>query len=85
VEEPLTAPTDPLGTAKVAFEVARRHRFARDMTLVPSGTAVHVLPSGGALEGDEKLMSYQRMDTATRRMERAYAASRQYLASLEVG
>lgn len=85
IEEQLSAPTDAVGTAKVAFEVARRHRFARDMTLVPSGTQVHVLPAGGALEGDEKLLSYRRMDTATRRMESAYAASRQYLAALEVG
>lgn len=85
VEEPLSPPTDPVGTAKVAFEVARRHRFARDMTLVPSNTRVHVLPSGGALEGDEKLRSYRNMDTVTRRIERSYAASRQYLAALEVG
>lgn len=83
VEEPLSAPTDAVGTAKVAFEVARRHRFARDMTLVPSGTDVHVLPSGGALEGDEKLRSYKNMDTVTRRIERAYAASREYLAARE--
>ena len=85
IEEPLSTPTDPVATAKVAFEVARRHRFARDMTLVPSGTQVHVLPSGGAMQGDQKLMSYRKMDTAARRMERSYAASKQYLAALEVG
>ncbi|GAA4287263.1 patatin-like phospholipase family protein [Georgenia daeguensis] len=84
VEEALRVPTRALDTARVAFEVARRHRFSRDVTLVPEGVEVHVLPSGGALEGDEKLSSYRRMDTATRRIERAYAASRQYLSATEL-
>ena len=30
----------------VAFEIARRHRFAADMASVPEGVNVHVLPVG---------------------------------------
>ena len=30
----------------VAFEIARRHRFAADMASLPRGVAVHVLPTG---------------------------------------
>ncbi|MPV37239.1 patatin-like phospholipase family protein [Georgenia subflava] len=85
IEEPLSAPERALDTARVAFEVARRHRFARDLTLVPEGVKVHVLPSGGPLDGDEKVRSYRQMSTATRRMERAYAATRDYLGAVELG
>ena len=81
VEQPLSAPTGAFETAKVAFEVARRHRYARDMRLLPEGVDVHVLPTGGAIEGDEKIGSYRRMGPTLQRIERAHAASRQYIAS----
>lgn len=79
VEEDLHSPENPIDTVKVAFEVARRHRFARDMTLLPEHVEVHMLPSGGAIEGDEKLSAYKDMTMTRRRIERAYAATRQYL------
>ena len=46
IERPLTAPKNPWQVGMVAFEVARRHRFARDMASLPSGVIAHVLPSG---------------------------------------
>jgi NTE family protein len=46
IERPLTAPRNPWQVGMVAFEVARRHRFARDMSSLPEGVIAHVLPSG---------------------------------------
>jgi NTE family protein len=46
IERPLTPPKNPWQVGMVAFEVARRHRFARDMASLPEGVTAHVLPSG---------------------------------------
>ncbi len=85
IEEPLSAPEKPSDVAKVAFEISRRHRFARDMADVPAGVTVHVLPYGGAQDGDEKLGSFRRLDTVRARMDAAYEATGAYLASAGVG
>jgi NTE family protein len=79
VETPLIAPTSAVATARVAFEIARRHRFAHDLATLPEGVALHVLPSGGSLEGDDGLMAYRRMETVHRRIDQAHAASRAFL------
>ncbi len=79
VEAPLQPPRTPVETARVAFEISRRHRFARDLATLPDGIALHVLPSGGPLDGDDALMSYRRMSTVRRRIDQAYAASHAYL------
>lgn len=80
VEVPLTAPRRPVDTAKVAFEIARRHRFARDLATLPDGVALHVLPSGGDAHGDERLRAFRSMGGTADRIERAYDATRAYLA-----
>jgi len=79
IEESLVAPEKPSEVARVSFEIARRHRFARELADVPDGVTVHVLPSGGPGKGDEKLGSYKRMDATKARIERAYAATTAYL------
>ncbi|WP_344093224.1 patatin-like phospholipase family protein [Microbacterium deminutum] len=79
VETPLVAPTSAVGAARVAFEIARRHRFARDLATLPAGVTLHILPSGGSLEGDESLMAFRRMDTVHRRIGQAYEASSAFL------
>ncbi len=79
VEEPLRAPRTPVETARVAFEISRRHRFARDVRLLPRGVTLHVLPSGGPLDGDDALLSYRRMGTVRARIDRAHAAADAYL------
>jgi NTE family protein len=83
VEEPLSVPTNTVETARVAFEIARRHRFARDLATLPEDVRLHVLPSGGSLEGDESPLAFRRLDTVHRRIERAYDASRNYLAGVD--
>jgi len=79
IETPLEAPRSAVETARVAFEIARRHRYAYDVANLPAGVALHVLPSGGALDGDDSLMSYRRMTTVRRRIDAAYDASRDFL------
>jgi NTE family protein len=82
VEQPLRVPRLPWEVASVAFEIARRHRFARDMTDLPEGVRVHVLPTGGPPGGRESAVQNLRhrdFDRSTARMEQAYRASADYL------
>jgi NTE family protein len=79
IETPLVAPASAVATARVAFEIARRHRFAHDLATLPEGVTLHVLPSGGSLEGDDGVMAYRRMETVHRRIDQAYEASRVFL------
>jgi NTE family protein len=85
VETPLAAPRSAVDTARVTFEIARRHRYARDVATLPQGVALHVLPSGGGLDRDDSLLSYRRMDTVHRRIDLAYDASRAFLADRDLG
>lgn len=83
VEEALAAPGRPSDVARISFEIARRHRFSREIADVPPGVTVHVLPSGGPFKGDEKVGAYRRLDVTRERMTRAYEATSAFLA--EVG
>ncbi|WP_430867167.1 patatin-like phospholipase family protein [Demequina aurantiaca] len=85
IEEPLEVPRKPSDVAKVAFEISRRHRFARELAGIPAGVVVHVLPYGGAQEGDQKLGAFKRLDQTQRRIEAGYKASAAYLAQAGVG
>ena len=85
VETPLVAPTSAVGTARVAFEIARRHRFAHDLATLPDDVSLHVLPSGGALDGDDSLMAFRRLDTVHRRIDQAYEATRSFLRERSLG
>lgn len=83
IERPLTPPRLPWQVATVAFEIARRHRFARDMADLPPDVTVHVLPSGAyAAEASGGTLGQLRRRAFGRtadRIERAYAASARYL------
>ncbi|WP_436537258.1 patatin-like phospholipase family protein [Actinoplanes sp. HUAS TT8] len=81
VERQLTVPRRPWEVAQVAFEIARRHRFARDMATLPDAVRVHVLPSGSGETGDDSPWAYRDMARVGRRISRAYTASRRYLAA----
>jgi NTE family protein len=48
LEKPLQPPRWPWEVGLVAFEVARRHRFASDLVSIPDGVRLHVLPTGGS-------------------------------------
>ena len=72
----------PWEVALVAFEIARRHRFAADMAAVPAGVTVHVLPTGD--EARRRPATCGICATATSpgvpdRIDRAHAAAGGYL------
>ncbi len=81
IETPLVPPTRPWEVALVAFEIARRHRFAADMARLPEGVTVHVLPSGEETSGLAQLR-YRDVRRVAHRVQTAYDASSAYLASL---
>ncbi|PRY31463.1 patatin-like phospholipase family protein [Pseudosporangium ferrugineum] len=81
IERPLTVPRRPWEVAQVAFEIARRHRFARELASLPDDVRVHVLPTGGGESRDDTPWAYRDMAAAGRRISRAYTASRRYLAA----
>ena len=87
VDRPLAAPTKPWQVASVAFEIARRHRFAREMSEVPDGVEVHVLPTGAdqaPRPADLSALRYRDFASVPLRIAQAHAATRDYLArSLE--
>ncbi|MBD5786877.1 patatin-like phospholipase family protein [Cellulosimicrobium terreum] len=83
IEEPLRAPRNAVEVAKVTFEISRRHRFARELAEVPDGVAVHVLPSGGPLPGDDKISSSRRLDATRMRAAASYEAAARYLDGLD--
>ena len=85
IERPLQAPTRPWEVAMVAFEIARRHRFAGDMAALPDWVTVHVLPTGGTEPpqyADMSALRYRDFGRVQERIEQAYQASGDYLREL---
>jgi NTE family protein len=82
IERDLVAPTRPWQVANVAFEIARRHRFAADMAALPEGVRVHVLPTGDASPGLREDLRYRDTARVGARVQSAYDASSAYLAAL---
>ncbi|MFP5335423.1 MAG: patatin-like phospholipase family protein [Actinomycetes bacterium] len=83
LERPLTAPTRPWEVAMVALEVARRHRFLRDLAAVPGDVRVHVLPTGEET-APLAVLRYRSTGAVERRIESARAASAAYLAAQDL-
>lgn len=84
IERPLTAPRRPWEVGLVAFEIARRHRFHEEMSLLPDDVRVHVLPAGtDPRSSDLSQLRYRDKTKVTASIERAYAASAKYLAGVD--
>ena len=82
IDRPLRPPTMPWEVAMVAFEIARRHRFAADLAALPRDVTLHVLPSGepaAPAAGDLRNLRYRDFSGVPDRIERAYVAARGYL------
>lgn len=79
IEQPLRAPSKPWEVAMVAFEIARRHRFARDMASLPDDVDMHVLPTGIPVESKNPL-AYRSFGLIRKRIDLAHRASTIYLA-----
>jgi NTE family protein len=82
IERGLDPPANPWQVAMVAFEIARRHRFARDMATLPRGVTAHVLPTGARTPpryDDPSQLRYRDFSQVARRIRQAYRATLAYL------
>jgi NTE family protein len=82
IDRPLTPPRRPWDVARVSFEIARRHRFARELAEVPDDVEVHVLPARGTSARDDSLLAHRDFSGVRTRIDASYQASRDYLSSL---
>jgi NTE family protein len=86
IERPLSPPKNPWQVAMVAFEIARRHRFAHDMATLPEGVTAHVLPTGepeSPKYSDVSQLRYRDFKAAATRIRRAHRAAAAYLDGLK--
>jgi NTE family protein len=84
IEQPLARPRNLLQVALVSFEIARRHRFSRDLATVPEGIRVHVLPTGERPERrrrDRSPLRYRAVSDLGERIDRAHRSTRAYLSA----
>lgn len=87
LERPLQPSRWPWEVGLVAFEVARRHRFASDLVSLPDGVRLHVLPTGGSaapayndLSGQLRVRRIAR--GVRQQIDSSYQASLRYLQEL---
>lgn len=81
IERPLQAPRNLVQVAMVAFEIARRHRFAREIAALPEGVVSHVLPTGEEGPAYDRIsqLRYRDFTRVAERIERAHRATADYL------
>jgi NTE family protein len=79
IDRPLAPPKRPWEVARVSFEVARRHRFQRELSEIPDGVEAHVLPAAGTSSKDDSMLAFRDFDSVQRRIDATYDASRAYL------
>jgi NTE family protein len=79
IDRPLSPPRRPWEVARVSFEIARRHRFAREMGALPPDVEAHVLPAGGTSARDDSVLAHRDLASVQRRIDRSYEASMAYL------
>jgi NTE family protein len=82
VDRKLEAPKNMIEVAMVAFEIARRHRFARDMASLPDGVVAHVLPTGEENPprfSDLSQLRYRDFSDVAKRIAGAHEAASAYL------
>ena len=79
IDRPLTVPRKPWEVARVSFEIARRHRFHREMAALPEHVTAHVLPTCGGSKRDDSLLAYRDFKAVSRRIDEAYDAACAYL------
>jgi NTE family protein len=80
LDRPLKPPRRPWEVARVSFEIARRHRFVRELAELPDGVECHVLPARGTSTRDDTLLGTRDFGSVQERIDATYDASRDYLA-----
>ncbi len=79
IDRPLKPPRKPWEVARVSFEIARRHRFVRELAELPDDVECHVLPARGTSERDDTIRAARDFGSVQRRIEETYDASVAYL------
>jgi NTE family protein len=82
IDRPLGPPRNVWQIGMVAFEIARRHRFASDMAALPEGVVAHVLPTGDPRPpryDDLRQLRYRDFTAVGKRIEQAHRATARYL------
>lgn len=82
IDRPLSVPTTPWEVARVSFEIARRHRFSRELEELPEGVQAHVLPAAGTSAKDDSWRAHRDFSGIQHRIEASYRASLDYLSTL---
>jgi NTE family protein len=82
IDRPLSVPRRPWEVARVSFEIARRHRFAREMAELPDHVEAHVLPARGTSNRDDSLFGNRDFAGVQQRIDETYAATAAYLDAL---
>ncbi|HEX5089752.1 MAG TPA: patatin-like phospholipase family protein [Nocardioides sp.] len=80
LDRPLKPPRRPWEVARVSFEIARRHRFVRELSELPDSVECHVLPARGTSSRDDTMLGSRDFSGVQLRIEATYEASRAYLA-----
>jgi NTE family protein len=83
IDRPLTVPRRPWEVARVSFEIARRHRFGRELAELPPGVVAHVLPARGTSPSDDRVLGHRDFSGVAERIEASYVASLAYLDALK--
>ena len=79
IDRPLTVPKRPWEVARVSFEIARRHRFIRELDELPASVEAYVLPARGTSGRDDSLLGSRDFSGVQQRIDETYAASVDYL------
>ena len=85
VDRPLAAPRRPWDVARVSFEIARRHRFTRELETLPEGVQAHVLPAAGTSPRDDSLLAHRDFRSVQRRIDATYDAASAWLDEHGIG
>jgi NTE family protein len=79
LDRPLKPPKRPWDVARVSFEIARRHRFVRELAELPDSVECHVLPARGTSSRDDTLLGSRDFSGVQERIDATYDATRSYL------
>ncbi|MDF1604474.1 patatin-like phospholipase family protein [Nocardioides sp. YIM 152315] len=79
IDRPLDVPRRPWEVARVSFEIARRHRFNRELEELPASVEAHVLPARGTSARDDTLLGTRDFAGVQQRIDLTYEATAAYL------
>lgn len=80
IEAPLRPPERLHESALIAFEIARRHMFARALKAMPDDIELHLLPSGNPVAFDDRRqIKWKDTSNMAELVDGAYAATQKYL------